>query len=557
MADAAAHAQAAKDAEAWAQQRQRARRLKQGARMVGLLGSSRTLTNSGGASAGAGESTELSSTHRHVVVTGGEDDHVVAATFDPEELDAVSKIRMTAHMHEVLDLVLGTHWEACQELVHSTVRDTKRKLDISAGRRAEVTMSRLEQLDSEIHSKLKLQALHKTLNDLPLEDVLQDLEDYVKEVTYVVRKDHDEYVLSHVDFVNEFAKSHAVDLHSLLVQIGDDHAGRVAAREARIEHKKETRIDVVTAMVTEQVRAELGRDMEARMWKEKTRMEEQMSQLQESLRTERNKREDAESELAVMSKRADSQQMTMQLALDQMEDTRRRMEQEIDEARSSAVSSDKEALRLAIENRKKEAAERERLATLSAEASEDEKKEPVPERAFLNPLLWICLTKMQARVRGIQARARLQRKLEREERMRVMRQAVMAASRQSMRSKQQQIAQDAFAAAEHAKQLSDRVAELESHLLAEQAEVKSLGKKCNAAMQAAEQDRRAMQEVIAEAEELRLAREGQMASVSVQAGGGDVEAYTKGSELNTQMAVLTEALNKLHGKVDEYVPRHK
>ena len=555
------HAATAKDAEAWAQQRQRARRLKQGARMVRLLGagleSSHSAPPASGSSAAFGaspDSTELSTAHRHVIVTGGDDEHVITATFNSEELDGVAKIRMTGHMHEVVDLVLGTHWEACKEIVHSTVRDAKKKLDATAGRRAEITTSRLEQLDSEIHSKVRLQALHKTLNDMPLEEVLKDLEDYIKDVTSVVRKDHDDYVLGHVDFVNEFASFHATDLHDLLVKIGEDHSGRVAAREARIEHKKETRVNVVTKIVTHQVRAELGRDMEVRMWKEKTRMEEQMAQLRKSLREERQKREATELSLEVMSKGVASQQVTMQLALDHMDVDRRRMEAEIDAARSSAVMTDKEARKLAIDTRKKEAAERERLNQLAL-AAKDYSTHGAEEKAklaFLNPMVWICLTKMQARVRGVQTRARLQRKSDREERMNTMREAVMAAARHSKQSKQQQLVSRWSGAAAEAKELADRVVELESLLSAEIAKAIALGKKYKAAKQAAEEDKRALEEVLAEAKAMRKQREGETASVSVQAGSGDVDAYTKGSEVNAQVSVLKEALNKLHGKFDAY-----
>jgi hypothetical protein len=267
---AALEATAEAEAAAWAQQRKRARRLRQGARLVGLFGSPSvaqvdSVLDPEGASSQPVAMPARAQSHRHMVVAA-EDDRVPAADADAST-DAIASIRMTPHTRETVELVLGTHWDAAHEIVHSTVRDGRRKIDAAAGRRAKATEERLQQLELEVQSKLKLQAMTKVLQDLPVEDILADMEAHVKEVTAVVRKDHQDWLLSHLDFVDEFAKFHSGRLHDLLTRVGDEHEARVSLREERIQHKKETRIDMVTQMVTDQVREELRRDMEMRICK--------------------------------------------------------------------------------------------------------------------------------------------------------------------------------------------------------------------------------------------------------------------------------------------------
>lgn len=133
---------------------------------------------------------------------------------------------------------------------------------------------------------------------------------------------------------------------------------------------------------------------------QKTAMEKQTVRLQQGLEEERSKRESAETTIEALIASAKAQAETAQLAFEQMEQQMQQMEGEIESARSSTISSDREALRLAIEARKREALEREALQKALDEkklgdeedaAAEDDETRYVPLPTSVGPA---CLARL-------------------------------------------------------------------------------------------------------------------------------------------------------------------
>ncbi len=282
----------------------------------------------------------------------------VQPTQCPEALD---NVQVSAEMQEVLELVLGTHWEATREIVDATVREGRQKIDSAASRRAASTKERLAQLTAEVQSKVKLKSMGKIVKQLPIDEIIVDVEAHINEVSAAVRKDHDDWLLSHLDFMDEFATYHAGSLHELLTRLASERKAELTAREARAERKKEIRIDRVAQSVTDQVRKEIQGELEARIWTQKNQMQKTELRLRDALAEERARREAAESSIETLQRAAESQVETIQLAFDQLEQSRLAAEQELADARTTITDLNWKATALAVERRDRDKRERETI----------------------------------------------------------------------------------------------------------------------------------------------------------------------------------------------------
>ena len=113
--------------------------------------------------------------------------------------------------------------------------------------------------------------------------------------------------------------------------------------------------------VTDQVREQIQRELEARIWTQKNQMQKTELRLRDALAEERARREAAESSIETLQRAADAQLETMQLAFDSMEQGRLAVEAELQEARATITGLQQEATRLAIETRARDKRERERI----------------------------------------------------------------------------------------------------------------------------------------------------------------------------------------------------
>ena len=327
----------------------RSRRLKQGARLVATFKPMESESH-----------TALQTSSPVETPTGGTADEPGESS-QSDGNDALARVQVTPQMAEVVDLVLGTHWEAVHEIINATVRNGRQKIESAASRRATATMEQLQQLTAEVQSKVKINTLHQVLKHENIDKIMGDIEAHIKQVTAVVRKDHEDWLLSHLDFLNDLTRHHAGSLHGLFTQLASEHQARLSEREARIEQSKELRIDKVTEMVTEQVRQQLKFELESRMWTEKSAMEKQEMQLRNTLAEDQARREAAESTIKTLQRAADAQLETMQVAFDSLEHGRLAVEKELQEARGTITGLQQEAARLATETREREKRERERI----------------------------------------------------------------------------------------------------------------------------------------------------------------------------------------------------
>jgi hypothetical protein len=175
-------------------------------------------------------------------------------------------------------------------------------------------------------------------------------------------------------------------------------------------------------------------------------------------------------------------------------------------------------------------------------------------RAGLNPYVWQCIAKVQAIIRGIQARARLKRKQARKEHMRQLRGAVIAAARLTavgrkgteQRQKQEQEQQQEqeeqrLKQQQQLKSAQDQLAALEAELSAEKAACAGLEQKVAELEIARQQDAQEIQELL-------QASQVPTSSVSSQSGPGNVDMYNLGTNSNDQVSILQETLQKLRGE---------
>lgn len=299
--------EATAEAEAWAEQRKRARRKRQSVLLVSKA-------------MGVTDTTKTDSAK-------------------------VPKVGVTVETQEAVDLVLGAHWEATHEIVKETLRGGRQWVDAAAAKRAAATTQRLDQLAAEVQSKLKLRTLEKVLQEVPLEEILADVEGHINEVNAVVRKDHEDWLISHVEFMDDFSKNHTGSLHELLTQVAGNREELMAARHARIEAQKEARSDMAAQVLTEQLKAELRGELESQLWRQKTAMEKRMLRLQAEMEKERVKAEATEMTVQALRRAADSQLQTMQLAVDQLQKDSLAVEQELAEARKTIVGLEQERQR--------------------------------------------------------------------------------------------------------------------------------------------------------------------------------------------------------------------